>query len=377
MTLEYIDTAAAAANAADAISREPSLALDCEAAGFHRYSDRLCLVQISTPGGRDLIFDPLEVELAPLLGPLIEDPGRRLYMHGGDYDVRLLDRDLQLRPRGIFDTQIAASLLGLDSLGLAALLEEHFGVRLSKKYQRADWAQRPLDDGMLEYAAADTRYLHELAGILGEQLERAGRTAWAEEEFGYMEAIRHEPDEGGDPVTRVKRARKLGPREVTRLREALAWRDAIAREQDRAPFRVASDAVLIDAAISPPLSAQELADRKGMNGRIARRYGRDLVERLRRVDALPDGELVPYPRVRGTGPGRPTPEEEELVIRLKEARNQVAGQLGIDRGVLFPNASILDVVRRSPSSVAEMTEMEGIRRWQSEVLGDALLDALG
>lgn len=377
MTLEYIDSNAGAEAAAEALAAEPSLALDCEAAGFHRYSDRLCLVQISTPAGRDLVFDPLEVDLAPLLKPLLEDPSRTLFMHGGDYDLRLLDRDLGINPLGVFDTQVAASLLGLQSLGLAALLEEHFEVRLSKKYQRADWAVRPLEQGMLEYAAADTRYLHPLAARLRRQLADAGRLDWADEEFRLMEAIRWTQEEPDDPVTRVKGARKLAPRVVMRLREALEWRDAIAREQDRAPFRVAPDTVLVEVAQSPPRNAQDLARLKGMNPRVARAYGEELLNRVRAVDELAPDQLRGYPRgVRGGGPGRPPPEVEELAERLKRARNDVAEKLGLDRGTLLSNALVVEIARAAPRSTEALREVPGIRRWQADSLASHLLAIL-
>lgn len=377
MTLEFIDRPARARDVVRELEKEPSLALDCEAAGFHRYSDRLCLVQVSTPSGRDLIFDPLEVELSDLLRPLLEDPDRPLYMHGGDYDFRLLDRDLGIHPRGLFDTQVAAQLLGLPGLGLAALLEEHFDVKLSKKYQRADWAQRPLEQGMLEYAAADTRYLHPLSERLRRSLEEAGRLDWAMEECRAMQEIRWTQDPDEDPVVRVKAARKMSPRNVTRLREALAWRDDIAREQDRAPFRVAPDSVLVDVAVDPPSSAQELSRRKGMNGRIAREYGEDLVARLAEVDHLADDQLRGYPAPPRRGPGRPPPEVEELAEELKGERNRRAGELGLDRGVLLSNSIILEIARVGPSSPDELLGVEGMRRWQVEVLGDRLLGILG
>lgn len=376
MTLEYIDSLRHAETAVAELAREPSLALDCEAAGFHRYSDRLCLVQISTPSGRDLIFDPLEVELHGLLRPLLEDPARMLVMHGGDYDLRLLDRDLGINPRGVWDTQVAASLLGLPGLGLAALLEEHFQVRLSKKYQRADWAVRPLEQGMLEYAAADTRHLHELASRLQAQLQEAGRSAWADEEFRLMEEIRWTQEEPEDPVVRVKGARKLDPRTVTRLREALAWRDALAREQDRAPFRVAPDSVLLDVAASPPRNTQELSRLKGMNPRVARAHGDELLDRMRQVDDLTADQLRGYPRFERSGPGRPPPEVEELAERLKRERNRVAEELGLDRGVLLSNAIVLEIARTEPASPEGLLRIEGIRRWQVEVLGHRLLAAL-
>ncbi|UCC26479.1 MAG: HRDC domain-containing protein [Gemmatimonadales bacterium] len=377
MTIEYIDSPDRARDAVGELGREPSLALDCEAAGFHRYSDRLCLVQISTPAGRDLIFDPLRVDLSDLLRPLLEDPGRRLVMHGGDYDFRLLDRDLGIRPRGLFDTQVAASLLGLPGLGLAALLEEHFEVRLSKKYQRADWAKRPLERGMLEYAAADTRYLHPLSARLADALEDTGRLEWAEEECRAMEEIRWVEDQPEDPVVRVKAARRMSPREVERLRTALDWRDEIARGQDRAPFRVSPDAALVDVAVSPPASVHELSARKGMNSRVVQSWGQDLVTRLREIDEKDDSALRGYPPPTRRGPGRPAPEVEELAEVLKRERNRTAEELGLDRGVLLSNNLLLEIVRAAPASRDELLGVEGVRQWQVEVLGDRLLSALG
>jgi ribonuclease D len=376
MRPEFIDDGREAADAIGELADEPSLALDLEAAGFHRYSDRLCLIQISTRGGRDVVLDPLAAELGDLLRPLLENPEQTVYMHGGDYDLRLLDRDLGIHPKGVFDTQVAAALLGVEGIGLAALLEKHFGVRLSKKYQRADWARRPLEAGMLEYAASDTRYLHELADILGGQLDATGRRAWAEEEFQVLETIRWSGDDPGDPVTRVKGAHRFETREVARLREALAWRDGIARSQDRAPFRVAPDSALIHVALDPPSSVSELSGVKGMNRRVANESGQDLLARLRAVDALPEAELQGYPPRERTGPGRPPPEVEELANRLKRIRNRVADELGLDRGVLMPNAALLDVARSAPETAEGFRRIDGVKGWQAAVVAPAMLPLL-
>lgn len=376
MTPEFIDDGRQAADAIGELTEEPSLALDLEAAGFHRYSDRLCLIQISTRAGRDVVLDPLAAEMGDLLRPLLENPDQTVYMHGGDYDLRLLDRDLGIHPKGVFDTQVAAALLGVEGIGLAALLDKHFGVRLSKKYQRADWARRPLGAEMLEYAASDTRYLHELADILGGQLEETGRAAWAEEEFRLLETIRWSGDEPGDPVTRVKGAHRFETREVARLREALAWRDGIARSQDRAPFRVAPDSALIQVATNPPSSVSELSGMKGMNRRVAKESGQDLLARLRAVDALPESELQGYPPRERTGPGRPPPEVEELANRLKRIRNRVADELGLDRGVLMPNAALLDVARSAPETAEGFRQVDGVKGWQAAVVAPAMLPLL-
>lgn len=353
------------------------IALDCEAAGFHRYSDRLSLVQL-TAGPFTFLLDPLALDPREVLRPLLEDAEVEVLMHGADYDIRLLDRDLGLEVRGLFDTQIAASLLGEDGIGLSSLLERHFNVRLSKKYQRADWAERPLSEGMLTYAAHDTLHLRELADLLRDRLASKGRLAWAVEEFRHLESIRWDPPTGEeDPVTRVKGARDLSPREVERLRVALEWRDGIARARDKALFRVAGDPVLIEVALRGPTSIQALADVRGMNGGIARGEGEALLEALAQVDARPERDLVPYPRpARGEGRGRPLPEVEERFQRLKGVRNRHAEALGIDRGTLLPNAVMQAMADSPPADLTTLAAVPGIRNWQVSVLGEDLLDTL-
>lgn len=353
------------------------MALDCEAAGFHRYSDRLCLVQLTTVDGVDYILDPLAFDVRALLREPLEDPSVQVLMHGSDYDLRLLDRDLSINLAGLVDTQAAASVLGERSLGLAALLERYLGIELQKKYQRADWAKRPLPDDMLDYAASDTRHLHALVGRLQEELARTERVAWAREEFRELERIRWDGDDDADPVTKVKGARDLAPRQVALLREALAWRDGIARRLDRAPFRVASDQILMDVVRQRPGDVHELGRMKGMNGRLAHAEGDDLLDRLARVDALPDGEIRGYPpREPGDGRGRPPPEVEERMDRLKAVRNARATALDLARGTLLPNATLMEIAWVEPRTEEELRAVPGVKGWQVDAIGDDLLARL-
>lgn len=352
-------------------------ALDCEAAGFHRYSDRLCLLQITTAQAT-YIVDPLSFDPSELLRAPLEDPEVEIVMHGADFDLRLLDRDLGIQLRGLFDTQVAAAMLGESALGLQALLEGRLTVSLSKKYQRADWAERPLIDGMLDYAADDTRYLLPLADLLVQDLERADRTAWAKEECESLEAsaVASTDDEPEDPVTRVKGARDLSPREVTALREALVWRDRLARERDRATFRIVGDQPLLEAVVTRPLDTRELAEIKGFPKGMARGEGEELLDRFDKVAQLPDAELIPYPKNHRRGPGRPPPEVEELADRLKAVRNRRAEALGLDRGMLLPNAALIAIAIASPQDLEAMARVEGVRRWQVEAVGPAMLEVL-
>lgn len=375
MSFELVADPASAADLARRLRSVDRLALDCEAAGFHRYSDRLCLVQLST-NGDTWIVDPFAVDSAELLRPPLEDPAVEVIMHGADYDIRLLHRDLDIQVRGLFDTQVAAAMLGERALGLASLLESHLDVRLSKKYQRADWARRPIPDDMLEYAADDTRYLHDLADLLRNRLEATGRRSWAEEEFEDLESVRFEEDEDEDPVVRVKRARELPPREVAALREALEWRDRVARERDRAPFRIAGDDALLSAVQARPENVSELADVRGFNGGLARSEGSALIERLQHIQSLPEDRLVPYPRRSRNGGGRPPPEVEEVADRLKDVRNTTATALDIDRGTLLSNSTILDIATATPRTAEELRRVPGVKSWQVDVMGEDLLRAL-
>lgn len=360
----------------DDLASARRIALDCEAAGFHRYSDRLCLLQLSTET-RTYVIDPLGFDPTELLRGPLESPEVEVVMHGADFDLRLLSRDLGLELHGLFDTQIAAQLLGVESFGLAALLESRLGAKLSKKYQRADWAERPLTDAMLEYAADDTRYLMRLAAILRRELAEAERSEWADEECRALELAAGvpspEPTEPEDPVVRVKGARKLSTRQVAALRAALEWRDDIARRRDRAPFRVIGDGPLIEAVASRPLNIRELTEIQGFPSRLASEEGTSLLERLDAIAVAADGELRPYPKgVRG-GQARPSPEIEALAEKLKSVRNRKADELGLPRGTLLSNAVVLEVARVAPTDLEQLGTIEGMRNWKAEAVGRDLV----
>jgi len=358
------------------LSGATRFALDCEAAGFHRYSDRLCLLQV-TVTGRTYVVDPLAFDVTDLLRDPLEDPSVEIVMHGADFDLRLVSRDLGIRMRGLADTQIYAALIGEEGLGLASLLESRLDVKLSKKYQRADWAKRPLDEEMLEYAASDTCYLEQLADLLLEDLTRLGRRAWADEECRALEEIGdedHSSDEDLDLVTRVKGARDLTARQVTALREALLWRDEIARERDRAPFRIIGDPPLIEAVSRQPRRVEELLDIPGFPKALAHHDGKELLRRLHQVAQMADTELTPYPREEFRGPGRSPPDVDARFKRLKIIRNRVAVELELPRGTLLSNSVLTDIAREEPTTREELLAVEGMRQWKADVIGEQLLN---
>ena len=166
---QLIDTPEALHTWLASLEGAPCLAVDFEADGLFSYREKLCLIQV-TDRGNQWIIDPLEVpEARAELAPLLADPALPKIFHGADYDVRLWKRATDSPMRGLFDTMIAAQFCGRDQMGLAALLKEFFEVTLDKRYQKANWGQRPLEPGMLEYAALDTAYLLPLREILEHQ----------------------------------------------------------------------------------------------------------------------------------------------------------------------------------------------------------------
>ena len=375
--MNYIRTPAALADAIAALRREPLVAADTEAASFHRYRDRIFLVQLSSPT-LTAIIDPLAIaDLSPV-GGLLDDPQVEKIFHDADYDLRILDRDYGFRARRLFDTRIAAQLAGEPAVGLAALLEKYVGVRLAKEHQKADWSRRPLPPAMLAYAAADTQHLPGLREALRSRLAALQRLAWAEEEFTRLEDLRWTatPDGGGpDAFLRVKGAKALPPRQLAALRELYRWREAVAAEQDRATFRIIGNDALLAVARALPRSRAELERVDQVPPALGTRHGAALLDCVRRALALDEVDL---PHVERPPRTPRDPSFEARVERLKAARNRVAQELGLDPGVLCGRSTLEAVARAAPlpNDRAGLARIGELRRWQIEALGDALLAAL-
>ena len=191
---------------------------------------------------------------------------------------------------------MAAQLLGLRAFGLAALLERYFGVKLDKKHQRADWSMRPLTQGMLDYAAQDTIHLLQLRDRLKEELENAGRWDWAREEFGLLEGTKWPDDDSSKAFLKLKGARDLTRRELAILRELVPWRDDIARQLDRATFRVLGNEQLLDISRQKPATRDVLAAIKGMPRGLLESRGGEVLEAVQRGLAVPESDLPRFPK---------------------------------------------------------------------------------
>jgi len=354
--------------------RERVIAVDTEADSFFHYFDKLCLIQIAFKGEIALL-DPLalpEQGLAPL-APIFADPGIRKLFHAADYDLYVLQRYGSFTVRNLFDTMISAQLLGYRAVGLAALVEKHFGVQLSKDQQRTDWSRRPLREQQLEYAASDVRYLIELATLLEKELKGRKRLAWAQAEFVALEN-KVWPEREFDPESylRIKGARQLTPRGRNVLRELFLMRDKRAREKDRPPFKVLGNGTLLDLAQDPPRTKRSLANHRGITDLVVRRFGGDI------LDAVTRGLEAPEENGQGIRPAptnrrRLDRRAEHRLERLKAWRATRAKELDLDPGVFCANAALEEIAGSRPRDIDDLKKLDHVKNWWIEGFGEEIL----
>ena len=367
MTPELITSPDRLAALVGRLGREPMLAFDTEAASFHRYADRVYLIQVSSVR-ETAVIDPLAVQDLSAIGGLLRDPGTEIVFHDADYDLRSLHRDYGFEARRLFDTRIAAQLLGEPGVGLGTLLKKYFGVTLNKKLQRADWSQRPLTPEMIAYAAADTAHLPVLRDALERQLLERGRLEWAREEFRRLERVRWTSNGAdGEAYLRIKGARALTPRAQAILRALYGWRESRAQAADRAPFRVLSNEVLLTLARAAPTDMDSLKSAAGVPASVAQREGTALVEVVHRALSAPESTWPTRERSERS----PRDLAAELRFeRLKQVRNNRAKDLGIEPGVLCANGLLLELARLGPEGLRDPGAVPDFRGWQREALGE-------
>ncbi len=368
----YLDTAEAVDRFLEKLSGTRAIALDTEGASFHRFVDRIYLLQLSTDE-HDAIIDPLPIGTPERLGALLEDRDIEVVLHDADYDLRLMHKDYGWRVTHLFDTRVAAQLLGIRAFGLAALLEQFFSLKLDKKHQRADWSMRPLTQDMLDYASHDTRHLLGLRDRLRDALEAKGRLHWAQEEFQRAEGTKWDVEEPDTSFLKIKGARDLTRRELARLRELVRWRDGIAAELDRATFRVAGNEVLFDLVRTAPTTREALFAVKGFPRGMSDSRAVEALQAIVRGNAVPESEL---PRFAKSARWDRDPDFDERVAKLKTVRDAMATELDLDPGVLCSRDRMEAAARRNPRHPDDLLEVPELRRWQVEVLGAGFVQAL-
>ncbi|MFU8871400.1 ribonuclease D [Micromonospora sp. SL4-19] len=360
------------------------VALDAERASGYRYSQRAYLVQLRRSGSGTALIDPLPLPDLSALDAVIAEA--EWVLHAASQDLACL-AEVGLRPRRLFDTELAARLAGFERVGLAALTEQLLGYTLEKHHSAADWSSRPLPESWLTYAALDVEMLVDLRDALDEELCRQGKSEWAAEEFAALvrngarpPRVRAEPWRRTSGIHRVR-----GARAQARVRSLWYARDQIAARRDAAPGRVLPDSAIVAAAELDPKDEKTLLTLPGFGGRSVRRLARTWLAALDDARQLPDDALPVTPVVEGPPPPHRWAERDPVAAaRLARCREVVVGTAGAH--TLPPENLIApDSVRRlawqppeeiTDDTVAETLRGFGAREWQVGLLLPALTQAL-
>ncbi len=368
-TYIYVCNAATLDSLIRSIREAPSVALDMEADSLHSYFEKVCLIQLSV-GEEHFVVDPFSgLDFDGLVEALA---GKRLIVHGGHYDLRMLRAWKGFRAGGeVFDTMIAAMLLGIEQIGLAALVARFFDIAMTKDSQKSDWSRRPLSEKQLRYAVNDTRYLEALAACLHGELRERGRVEWHRESCRAMveAAGRDRPDEPDD-AWRIKGAGRLTHRQLAYLRELWAWRDMRARHSDRPAFKVLGNRQLLELAQWTEEHPDESLDKGPKLPRnFVGSWRRTLERAIARAASLTPAE---WPPRRGTAGVKPLPVDPREFDALRGECARIAGQLEIAPSTLAPRAALEAIVQQRCRTPDEVMEGAGLLRWQAELVRPAL-----
>lgn len=359
----YIDTHSGLLDLVTRLEEAPEIALDTEADSLHHYFEKVCLIQLAA-GEKDAIVDPLcGMDLSPLLALLTRKP---LLLHGADYDLRMMRMTFGFLPeREVFDTMLAARLLGYEAFGLASLVERFFGVRLSKGGQKSDWSRRPLSESQLRYAGDDTRYLLPLAARLRDDLERLGRIEWHREtcESMVIQASR-ESEKDQNERWRIKGSFQLTPRQLNFLQALFQWRDLEARGVDRPPFHILGNQQLLDLAVraAPDPDGAFRAGPKLPRNCKGRRL-QALKKAVREAAERPESQW-PENKRRERPPTAPTGQ----LKALRAECDRLAEELGIASSTLAPRPALVNIARIKPVTLEEIIDCGPLMGWQARLL---------
>ena len=356
------------------LSTAERVALDTESNAFFKYYERICLVQLASPETAFLI-DPLAIDDITPIGELLENPSIEKVIDQPHRDMRNFDREWGVHPRNLFDVWTASGLVNPQGpVGLQPLAKEYAGVELAKelRIQRSDWSIRPLSPEKLEYAANDVLYLLKVRDALAARLKNLSRLPWAEEEFKRLENIRDVPRDPELAFLSIRGSHELDGRGLAVLRSLFQFRELEAERLDLPRFKVIPNNVLVKLASEP---RARLWTVKGL-GKYARRPAskglRTAIEKGMKSPPFTLAEKAPKEDTR-------SPEDWEItkarLRSLKAWRRELAAELGLNPGVIWPAASLARLSRDPTQLQTELVSPE-VRNWQVHEFADMLASHL-
>jgi ribonuclease D len=366
----YISEGAALRLLIESIGRADRVALDTEADSLHNYFEKVCLIQL-TVNQEHFLIDPLaQLELSGFLDALADKP---LVLHGGDYDLRMLRVSFGFRPRAdVFDTMIAAQLLGIEQIGLAALIEKYFTLTIGKEGQKSDWSRRPLSEKQLDYAVNDTRFLEPLAERLAGELNERGRTDWQKESCRAMvDSTGRDRLRDPQDAWRIKGAGRLTQRQLAYLRELWHWRDQQARRANVPAFKVFGNQQILELLLWAETHAGvALAQGPKLPRNIRGPLLQKLEEAMARAAAMDPAQWPE--RIRGERQEALPAEGAAQMRALRDECARMATELAIAPATLAPRAALEAIVQNRARTVEEIVAAGRLLRWQAELLQGAV-----
>jgi ribonuclease D len=345
------------------------IAVDTEANSLFAYFEKVCLLQFSIEG-MDFLVDPLSVDVTPL-GKIFASQQHEIVFHAAEYDVMCLKRDYNFQFNNLFDTMIAARLLGWKRYGLGPILEDRFNVHLNKSLQRYNWGQRPLSEEALSYARLDTHYLLPLREMQQRELRAMGRLTEAYKVSQRQTRVEPAPKTfDPDGFWRVKGARDLSPQQQAVLREIFILRDKLARNMDRPPFKVLSNAAMVSLATRLPASRRELDQIKGLSHKIRKQHAHNLLQ------AIIHGLDAPPPRYPRSTNCRRDMEAEANYELLRSWRNELAQARDVEPDIILTNHALMELAYQAPHTQDTLAKVEALDDWQRDTYGSAILKVL-
>lgn len=350
------------------LAQAPIIAVDTESNSLYAYQEQVCLIQFSTTQ-KDYLVDPLALEDLSVLAPLFASVGVEKVFHAAEYDVMTMKRDFGFEFDNLFDTMVAARILGWKKFGLGSILETRFGVHLNKRYQRANWGKRPLPSDMLAYAQLDTHYLIPLRDRLQADLKSTGRWDLAREDFERLRHVdEHESNDVDEACWRVSGAYDLPAQKAAVLQELCLYRDKMAQAMDRPLFKVINDRSLLAIAEATPRNLKELRQLPGMTNRQVQRHGEGLLRAVER--GLKSEPLYP--------PRSPRPDDAYLdrVDVLRYWRKITARAMGVNSDVVMPRDLLYTIASKNPRVERDLNAILEEVPWRRERFGEEILEVL-
>jgi ribonuclease D len=364
----WIDQPAALKRLVDDLIQQPVIAVDTESNSLFAYREQVCLIQFSTDQN-DYLVDPLTLKDLSPLGPVFATPDIEKIFHAAEYDLICLKRDFGFTFNHLFDTMLAARILGRSGLGLGTLLEEEFGLKVDKRMQRANWTRRPLSPAMADYARMDTHYLAALRNLLKPQLQSSGRWGLAEEDFRRLTRVpAGQVNNNGSSCWRIAGAQDLTPRQAAILMELNTYREELAQAANQPPFRILSNQTLLELAQGMPRKRSDLNRVFGLSPKLIDRYGNGLLAAVERG-------IVGPPAYRPTSQ-RPSDAVLWRNEALRNWRKMTAREMGVESDVVLPRDVLETIAEQAPHNLDELSLLLTEFPWRLNHFGRQIMSLL-